>query len=72
MQHRLPALPALATIVLAVAAVPADAQNTERVSVNSAGTEGDDNSFAVAAMTPDGRFIAFASNATNLVANDAN
>jgi hypothetical protein len=75
MQHRLPVLPALATIVLAAAAVPADAQNTERVSVNSAGTEGDDNSFtssSSAAMSSDGRFIVFKSDATNLVANDTN
>jgi len=72
MQQRRFAIPALATSVLAAAAVPAPAQMTERVSVNSAGTEGDDNSTDVVLMSSDGRFIAFASKATNLVANDTN
>jgi Tol biopolymer transport system component len=50
---------------------------TERVSVDSAGVEGDGSSgfdgFAhAAALSADGRFVAFASFATNLVANDTN
>jgi Tol biopolymer transport system component len=72
MPPRRSALPALASIVLAAAAVPAPAQMIERVSVNSAGTEGDDNSLWFLSMSPDGRFVAFMSNATNLVANDTN
>src|SRR5262249_51732122 len=50
---------------------------TERVSVDSSGAEGNGSSgydgvdFA-AAITPDGRFVAFASFATNLVAGDTN
>ena len=44
---------------------------TTRVSVDSSGTEGDD-SCDVPAISPDGRFVGFASYATNLVANDTN
>jgi uncharacterized repeat protein (TIGR01451 family) len=40
---------------------------TQRVSVDSAGNEGNDAS-AEAAISADGRFVAFSSNATNLVA----
>jgi Tol biopolymer transport system component len=50
---------------------PAFAVSTERVSVASNGSQGDDES-SRAAITPDGRFIAFASYASNLVAGDAN
>lgn len=46
-------------------------RTTERVSVSTAGTPGDDDS-AYASMSPDGRFIAFASPATNLVDDDTN
>jgi Tol biopolymer transport system component len=44
---------------------------TERVSVSSAGTAGDDASTA-AAVSGDGRFVAFWSSASNLVAGDTN
>ncbi len=44
---------------------------TERVSVDSAGAEGDSNSGG-ASISADGRFVAFESFATNLVAGDAN
>jgi len=44
---------------------------TERVSVDSGGIEGDDQSFE-AAISADGRFVAFGSRATNLVPGDAN
>ena len=44
---------------------------TERVSVDSAGAEGDANSFSVA-MSADGALVAFGSSATNLVAGDTN
>jgi len=43
----------------------------ERVSVDSGGGEGNDNSFS-ATITPQGRFVAFESDASNLVANDTN
>jgi Tol biopolymer transport system component len=44
---------------------------TERVSVSSGGEQGNSDSWAPP-MTPDGRFLAFQSNATNLVAGDTN
>jgi Tol biopolymer transport system component len=44
---------------------------TVRVSVNSAGTEADDASF-FPALSADGRFVAFASRAANLVGDDTN
>ena len=40
---------------------------TQRVSVNSAGEEGNDAS-GISAISGDGRFVAFGSNATNLIA----
>src|SRR3989442_10111366 len=44
---------------------------TERVSVDSAGSEGNGASTGVA-LSADGRFVAFTSVATNLVAGDTN
>lgn len=44
---------------------------TTRVSISSDGVEGDQSS-AYPAMSADGRYVAFASRATNLVKNDAN
>ena len=44
---------------------------TKRVSVSSAGAQGDSGSFHPA-VSADGRFVAFASNATNLVGGDTN
>ncbi len=59
----------------AVAAVagPTAAQTCqlERASVDAVGTEGDQGSSAPA-LTPDGRFLAFLSSATNLVPGDGN
>src|SRR5437773_6921896 len=49
----------------------ADAQTTERVRVASGGTEGNDASSGFA-LSADGRFVAFQSDATNLVAGDTN
>jgi hypothetical protein len=43
---------------------------TERVSVSSNGTQGNDGSFSGIATTRNGRYVAFMSNASNLVAND--
>ena len=44
---------------------------TERLSVDSAGTQADGDSL-LPVLTPDGRFVAFQSEATNLVAGDTN
>src|SRR5216117_853098 len=49
----------------------ADAQTTERVSVASGGTEGNGASLS-SALSADGRFVAFVSVATDLVAGDTN
>ncbi len=49
------------------------AGTTERISISSAGVQGNASSSGPRpAITPDGRFIAFGSNATNLVADDTN
>src|SRR2546430_856587 len=60
--------------VLALLATPtgASAGATERVSVDSAGNEGDGGSASRPAINPDGRFVAFTSLATNLVPGDTN
>ena len=50
---------------------PAVAQTTTRVSVDSAGVEGNSN-VGEAAISADGRFVAFVSYASNLVAGDTN
>jgi Tol biopolymer transport system component len=47
------------------------AGTTERVSLDSSGAEGDGDS-GLASISPDGRFVAFESFATNLVAGDVN
>ena len=62
-----------ALIVLIALAAPgmAAAQTTERVSVNSAEVEGNDASDTTA-LSADGRFVAFISEADNLVAGDVN
>src|SRR5437867_824550 len=63
----------LLTGVLAPLATPAGASpgTTERVSVDSAGTQG--NSFSLdPSISADGRFVAFSSLATNLVPGDTN
>ena len=53
------------------AAEAVKAQSTERVSVDSAGVQG--NGFSdSASITAEGRYVAFRSDATNLVANDSN
>src|SRR6266480_1541473 len=59
--------------VLAVLATPtgASAGTTERVSVNSAGNEVHGSS-ARPALSADGRFVAFESDATDLVSGDTN
>src|SRR5262249_5447480 len=48
------------------------AGTTERVSVSSAGVEGNGPSDNGMSISADGRFVAFASDASNLVPNDVN
>ena len=55
----------------ALACASATAQSTERVSVDSNGAEANGRN-EVAVISADGRFVAFASYATNLVAQDTN
>ena len=65
---------ALTAAALALAAVPASAGvavKTTRVSVSSAGAEGNDDSF-FPSISANGRFVAFASLASNLVPGDRN
>ncbi|MFN0009306.1 MAG: TolB family protein [Planctomycetota bacterium] len=45
---------------------------TERVSLSSAGAQGNDFSYGPSSLSADGRFVAFTSHATNLVAGDTN
>ncbi|MEG3927831.1 calcium-binding protein [Microcoleus sp. D3_18a_C4] len=45
---------------------------TTRVSVDSAGNQANNNSFAIASISDDGRFVAFNSAAANLVPGDTN
>jgi Tol biopolymer transport system component len=45
---------------------------TVLVSINTAGTNGGNGNSSVTAFTPDGRFVLFASAATDLTANDTN
>jgi Tol biopolymer transport system component len=65
-------LPLCTALALAVTASPcALAQTTARVSIGSTGTQGDSHSFGATA-SGDGRFVAFQSDASNLVAGDTN
>ncbi len=63
-------------VFTAVLAGIASAQVTQRVSVNSLGVQGSGNSFTNeridAGMSADGRFVAFYSEASDLVADDTN
>ena len=59
-------------LMMVVIATPAFAQyTTTRVSVSSAGAQATNNS-SVPSVSPDGRYVAFASQATNLVSGDTN
>src|SRR5437016_825414 len=65
----------LSSVTLVLLTAPwgwsAGAQTTERVSVTSGGTEGNGASLG-SALSADGRFVAFDSAATDLVAGDTN
>ena len=63
--------PIAAVAVAAVFVSPVSAQTTTRISVSSAGVQGDKYSVAPSVST-DGRFIAFYGDATNLVSGDTN
>lgn len=60
-----------ACAVLAGTASPALAVTLERVSVGPGGVQADNDSF-LPVISPDGRYVAFGSNATNLVPGDTN
>src|SRR4051794_3905331 len=62
---------AVCWLALGVAVSPANADTLERVSVAGSGAEGNSHS-GPADVSADGRFVAFASHATNLVAGDTN
>jgi Tol biopolymer transport system component len=63
----------VAMLGLLGAATPADAQDAvSRVSVDSNGTQGNGQCKYRPAISDDGRYVAFTSDATNLVANDTN
>jgi hypothetical protein len=57
--------------LLLAATAPAWAGKTERVSVSSSGAQADHGSYGPV-ISADGRFVAFASSATNLVPGDTN
>jgi hypothetical protein len=63
--------PLFTLLALAFTCTTLLAQTTERVSVSSSGVQGNNYS-AAGVLTPDGRFVAFCSEATNLVAGDTN
>src|SRR5438309_1923695 len=78
---RVPALAFSSLLLLSVAAVsaPAAVKRLERVSVSSAGDQGNDSSGGVSAasaqsvrLSADGRYVAFTSAASNLVPGDTN
>ncbi len=62
---------ATALVTMVSAAGAARVRSTSRVSVSDAGRQADDDSYS-ASISGDGRYVAFYSEATNLVANDSN
>jgi Tol biopolymer transport system component len=64
-------LVALTLVLVGSAPTAASPGITERVSVDSAGNQGNDASGG-GAITPDGRYVAFSSSASNLVEGDTN
>jgi len=59
-------------IAAASAAAPFGAQATQRVSVSSTGVQSNGHSLGPGAIAASGLFVAFTSNASNLVAGDTN
>ncbi len=75
MSRNVPVMLGLALTVLVTLTTPAIALPTatvERVSVDSNSAQGNDLSYRYSDITDDGRFAAYASSATNLVAGDTN
>jgi hypothetical protein len=68
---RLVSLSVAVVLGMAVGVADAATPSTSRVSLSSTGTEGNSASYG-GTVSADGRFVAFASNATNLVSGDAN
>lgn len=62
----------LGAIALFLAGSSIAAETTERVSLSSTGAQGNSGSLHRMAISGDARFVAFQSDATNLVANDTN
>jgi len=59
-------------LCLFVCPMPLIAQTTERISVDSYGIQGNGDVYGWATFSADGRFVAFASDASNLVPGDTN
>lgn len=64
-------LPVICCLLALCTSAPADVLTTERISVSTGGAQGDDRS-CLPSITPDGRCVAFSSDATNLVPRDKN
>ncbi len=62
----------LAAALVAPGSAGARGRRTTRVSVSTAGVQGDGNTFDRPSISADGRFVAFASVATNFVSADTN
>jgi hypothetical protein len=65
-------VPMIASAIFMVVAANARAQSITRASVAADGAQANGDSGPAAAITGDGRFVAFASAASNLVAGDTN
>lgn len=72
MMHQLHFLVLASSCSIALSAAAVANGVTERVSIGTGGIEGNAGSVTTQGITPDGRFVAFGSEATNLVANDTN
>ena len=73
LRKRQSALPVvLASVLLLGSGAVVQAGETERVSVDSIGTQGNGSSFAPVALSANGQVVGFDSDATNLVAGDTN
>lgn len=62
----------LAVSLTAVSAGQAAGSSTSRVSISSGGAQGNGFTFGAPSISQDGRYVAFASSSSNLVAGDAN
>src|SRR5262245_39498486 len=67
-----PALAAIVCAVLSLSAGLAGAQTITNVHVSSGAVQGNASAYNDISMSDDGRYVGFASDATNLVAGDTN